>query len=84
MQNNKTIYFDFECEHNVTLEGTITRQYEYFKRPGYTLEQFAENNFYLIPDEDLPYFLETYGEPEGWKDHPSALVAEGIIPEKPW
>ena len=79
---NKNLYFDFECDRVVTLEGEIARQYEYFKRPDYTLEQFAENNFMLIPDDALNYYISTYGEPENPKpDRPNSLVAEGLVPD---
>ena len=80
--SNKNLYFDFECGRVVTLEGEIARQYEYFKRPGYTLEEFAENNFMLIPDSDIEYYTRTYGEPENPKpDRPNAIVAEGLAPD---
>jgi hypothetical protein len=75
-------WFDFETDCVVTLDGKIARQYEYFKRPGYTLEQFAENNFMVITDSELDYFLKTYGTPENPKeDRPNALIAEGLIPD---
>lgn len=79
---NKNLYFDFECDRVVTLEGEIARQYEYFKRPGYSLEEFAENNFMLISDDALDYYISTYGEPENPKaNRPNALVAEGLVPD---
>lgn len=80
---NKNLYFDFELDRVITLEGTVTRQYNYFHPAGdYPLEKFADDNFYLIPDEELEYYIETYGEAENPKENrPSALVAEGIIPD---
>lgn len=80
---NQNLYFDFECDRVVTREGEVTRQYKYFHPAGdYSFEKFAEDNFYLIPDEALDYYIRTYGEPENpKKDRPNSLVAEGLVPD---
>lgn len=75
-------WFDFETDRVVTLEGEIARQYEFFKRPGYTLEEFAENNFMALAESELDYYFNTYGVPEEPKaNRPNSLVAEGLIPD---
>ena len=75
-------WFDFETDRVVTLDGEIARQYEYFKRPDYTLEQFAENNFMVILNSELEYFINTYGSPENPKpERPNSLIAEGLVPD---
>lgn len=80
MQNK--YWFDFETDRVVTLDGEIARQYEYFKRPGYTLEDFAMSNFMWIADGELEYFFKTYGYPDNPKaDRPNSLIAEGVIPD---
>jgi len=80
---NKNLYFDFELDRVVTREGTVTRQYNYFHpKHDYPFEKFANDNFYLIPDEDLDYYISRYGEPENPKeDRPNSLVAEGLVPD---
>lgn len=82
MTGQNKYWFDFETDRVVTLDGEIARQYEYFKRPGYTLEDFAMNNFMQIAECELEYFFNTYGYPENPKpDRPNSLIAEGLVPD---